>query len=823
MDKLKFDFDLDIATAHSRLSKKWRNKSWKWSDILAKCADTKRTGETMCEYLRMSREEQSGIKDVGGFVGGYLSNGTRKTANVLYRTLVTLDIDFGTADLWDDFTLNFDCAAMIYSTHKHTPEKPRLRLVLPANRQITPAEYEPVCRYWTSKIGIELFDHTTYQLPRLFYWPSTSRDGKYFFNFQDGPAFDVDTVLATYHNPQDVSEWPMSSREGDILAHEIRKAGDPTEKPGLIGAFCRAYTIEEAIEKFLPDVYEKTASDGRYTYRAGSVAGGCVTYENKFAFSHHDTDPASMKLCNAFDLVRIHKFGIEDEGTKVADITRRPSYLKMQDLAAADKAVRVLLTKEKIADANSDFAAIDTTEAPAGDADTDWMGGLDYDRKGNIKATPKTLRMIMANDPNFKMVKYDLFSQRDVITGGVEFQGTHGICDIDDTSLSRMAGYLSEMYGIEMSINTMTDKLLRYTATSRAFHAVRDFITREKWDGIPRVETALIDYLGADDTPLNRAITRKWFAGAVGRALDIDPETGEGIKFDYCLVLYGEQGTGKSTFAEILANKWRGSISLTDKKKEQCETLQRSWIVEIPELKGLKGADMDSIKDLITSRSDDFREAYARKWNKNPRHSVLIGSTNNEHFLKDTTGNRRFWVVKVTGGEGVAKWGAHLRREIGQIWAEAYTIYKAGEPLMLSDDLEKQMRNYAENFNEVMGDPFRDYLADWLAIPLPADWETYEPARRAAYYRNYDPLAPEGAIERTRIAIHEIVTTCPYPGITKYSPQRIGAVLKSLGWEKLPGQKRLGGYKGGTDSKNIKATFYQKLQSVTEGVVTDDI
>ena len=185
--RLKFDFDLDIATAHSRLSKKWRNKTWKWGDILAKCADTKRTGESVREYLRMSREEQSSVKDVGGFVGGYLSNGTRKTANVLYRTLVTLDIDYGTADVWDDFTLNFDCAAMIYSTHKHTPEKPRLRLVLPANRQMTPAEYEPVCRYWTAKIGIELFDHTTYQLPRLFYWPSTSRDGDYFFDYQDGP------------------------------------------------------------------------------------------------------------------------------------------------------------------------------------------------------------------------------------------------------------------------------------------------------------------------------------------------------------------------------------------------------------------------------------------------------------------------------------------------------------------------------------------------------------------------------------------------------------------------------------------------------------
>lgn len=819
--KLINDFDLDIATAPSRVSKRWKNRAWKWSELLRRCSCTTRTAETVREYMRMSREEQSGIKDVGGFVGGYLSNGTRKTANVLYRSIVTLDIDYGTPDVWEDFTLTFGCAAAIYSTHKHTKDKPRLRLLLPANRQMSPAEYEPVCRYWTSRIGIEQFDHTTYQLPRLFYWPSTSKDGDYFFDYQDGPAFDVDEVLATYRNPQDVSEWPMSSREGEVMAHEIRKAGDPTEKPGLIGAFCRAYSIEEAIEKFLSDVYEKTAHEGRYTYRSGSVAGGMVVYEGKFAFSHHDTDPASRQLCNAFDLVRIHKFGIEDEGSKAADITKRPSYLKMQEFVAADTTVRVLLTKERISDATDDFAGIDlSVEAAIEEANTDWMKDLDYDKKGNIKATPKSLKTIMLNDPSFVMVKFDLFSQRDTITDPqCPFVGTHSPDEVDDTSLSRMCCYLSEMYGIDLSINSLIDKMLKLTAPERSYHAVRDFISAEKWDGVPRVDTLLIDYLGAEDTLLNRAITRKWMAGAVGRALDVDPDTGEGIKFDYCLVLFGEQGTGKSTFTEILANKWRGSISFADAKKEQYETLQQSWLVEIPEFKGMKSADTDAIKDLITSRSDNFRAAYARQWNKNPRHSVLIGSTNNEHFLKDTTGNRRFWVVKVTGGGGPAAWASKLRNEVGQIWAEAYLIYKGGEPLMLADDLEKSMRDYADSFNEVMGDPLRDYLTEWLDIPLPVDWDTYEPSKRVSYYRNYDPLSPVGTVTRMRVAIHEIVATCPYPNISKFGPQRIGAILRSLGWEKMKGQKRLGGYSGGLDGKNIKATFYVRCQSVSE----DDI
>ena len=814
--QLSHDFDVEIATAHSRLSKKWRNKVMKWSQFVDKCGQATRTSEALAEYMAMTRDEQSSIKDVGGFIGGYLANGIRKTCNVLYRSVVTLDLDNALPETWDDFTLNFDCAAVMYSTHKHTPEKPRLRICIPANRRMTPQEYEPVARYWASKIGIETVDHTTYQIARLFYWPSASADAEFLFDYQDGEPFDVDEVLRTYINYTDASTWPISSREGEIVRREMRKAGDPLEKPGLVGAFCRAYTIEEVIDTFLSEVYDKTASEGRYTYHKGSVAGGLVTYDGKFAYSHHDTDPASMQLCNAFDLVRIHRYGILDEGSRAEDVTRLPSYTKMQELAAADSRVRVLLAEERRAGAMDDFAGI-SYEVPEGaeseadtaaDEDKTWMEKMEYDKRGNAKATPRTLKAIMLNDRHFKKVKFDLFSQRDTITSpNSPFKGTHADDEVDDTSLARMCGYLSDVYGLELTINSLVDKMLKLTAPERSYHAVMDFITREKWDGVPRVDTLLIDYLGAEDTPLTRAMTHKWMVAAVARALDIDPETGEGVKFDNCLTLYGAQGTGKSTFAETLAGRWRGSISFDDSKKEQYETLQRSWIVEIPEFKGMRSADTDAVKDLISSRSDNFRAAYARQWNKNPRHSVLIGSTNNEHFLKDVSGNRRFWIVEVNGGRGVRLWRDELRANVGQIWAEAYYLYLQGEELTLPADLEEQSRAQAEEYNEIKGNPMRDYLAEWLDIPLPADWETYEPRKKVDYFRYYDPLSPAGSVRRDRVAIYEIVITCPYPGITKCSSQRISAALKSLGWEQEKGQKRLPGFKG-SDGKNRKATYF---------------
>lgn len=780
MDKLRFDFDLDIATAHSRLSKKWRNKSWRWSDILAKCAETKRTGESVREYLRMSREEQSSVKDVGGFVGGYLSNGTRKTANVLYRTLVTLDIDYGTADVWDDFTLNFDCAAMIYSTHKHTPEKPRLRLVLPANRQITPAEYEPVCRYWTSRIGIELFDHTTYQLPRLFYWPSTSRDGDYFFDYQDGPAFDVDEVLATYRNPQDVSEWPMSSREGDAVAHEIKKAGDPTEKPGLIGAFCRAYTIEEAIEKFLPEVYEKTATDGRYTYRAGSVAGGCVTYEGKFAYSHHETDPASMRLCNAFDLVRIHLFGVQDEGSRVTDVTRLPSYTKMQDFVAADKAVRVLLTKERLADADSDFADIDAEDGETPEAaNIDWMAELERDRKGTIKSTAKNIICILENDPALAgHLWHDLFSGFDLVKGGLPWDKKATQWGNRDDANLRI--YLEERYEItgKDKIKDAKDAVL----TRHRIHPIRDYLNSLVWDGTPRLERLIIDYVGAEDTPLNRAMTRKHFAAAVTRIMQ------PGCKYDYCLIIAGAEGIGKSTLFSIMGGDWFNDSLTTTEGKSGMEQLRCSWIIELAELSSIKRSDVEQVKNYITRRDDIYRAAYGTVVERHPRQCVFCGSTNERYFLKGGTGNRRFWVIAVNPElRKYPDFTDALIRDRNQLWAEAVEYWKQGEKLYLQGDLEAEARQRQSQYNDDNDDPLRDMLTLYLDMKLPADWGAWELIRRRAYIRNPDPTDEIGIVLRDRVCAAEFI--CERMGRDmsdkeyRYISRKVCRLLEELGWE----------------------------------------
>ncbi len=309
---LKHDRDITYAYASSRLAKHWTNHNMAWSDFLTKLSQTVRTKESLREYNKMSKSEQSDIKDVGGFVGGYLKEGRRQAGQVMNRSMLTLDLDFAAQDMTDIMEMFYDFAYAVYSTHKHRSTSPRLRLVVPLKRNVNADEYEAVGRKVADMVGMDYFDDTTYQPHRLMYWPSTSSDADFYFDYEDLPLLDPDKLLNQYNDWTDTLEWPTSSREESRTERLADKQGDPEDKPGIVGAFCRAYTIEDAIAEFIPDRYEYH-SENRYTFHEGSTAGGLVLYENgKFAYSHHNTDPVSSQLVNSFDLIRIHLFGAQD-------------------------------------------------------------------------------------------------------------------------------------------------------------------------------------------------------------------------------------------------------------------------------------------------------------------------------------------------------------------------------------------------------------------------------------------------------------------------------------------------------------------------------
>jgi predicted P-loop ATPase len=795
MLKIQHDGTIEIATGRSRRETYWKNKETRWSDLITKLSTTHRTAETYNEYLSSKKQRQDEIKDIGGFVGGYLISGRRKAGSVMHRQLITLDIDAGQPGIWDDFTIMYDCAAAIYSTHKHSPETPRIRLIVPLDRPVMPDEYVAIGRRIAGEMGIEMFDNTGFQPERLMYWPSTSKDGVFEFEYQDGPWLAADKVLAGYRDWKDSSEWPVSERINGQLQRAIKKQGDPLEKPGIVGAFCRTYDIHETITTYLGDVYEECEVEGRYTFKEGSTAAGLITYEDKFAYSHHGTDPVSGKLCNAFDLVRLHLFGLKDEDAREdTPINKMPSYLAMEEHAMKDKKVRKQRGEEKLQDAKVDFADVkdDVGETVAvEDQDLSWMEDLEMDRKGNYYNTIDNLVLILENDPHLKgNLVYDQFEQRPIARRDLPWRkvttDTRYLTDRDDDNLEH---YLEKVYKIggaklEVAMGVIFEK--------HQVHPIREYLNSLKWDGESRLDTLMIDYMGADDSEYTRAVTRKALVAAVARVFE------PGIKFDTVLTIIGPQGKGKSTLFQKLGRNWFSDnfhLSMLQGKEGQ-EQLRGAWIIEIGEMAGMAKADIERIKGFIATRVDRFRQAYGRRVENFQRQCVFFGTTNKSDFLRDQNGNRRFWPVEY-GAYDIAKdvFTDLTDYEIGQTWAEALWFYKQDEELFLPAHLQPAAEQSQKEHTEEH--PWTGQVQQFVEMKLPENWEKMNRYDRIAYIHHPDELQPIGVQTRDKACIMEIW----YEGLNQKGTidERGAAAIKNImrgltGWKEEKRALRFGSY-----------------------------
>ena len=523
---------MKIAVGNSRMDKKWKNREISWDELCRNVSVTQRTTETVEEYRKLKKGSQDAIKDVGGFVGGALREGRRKNGMVLCRSMLTLDMDYGKPGIWDEIIMLHDFQCCVYSTHKHTPEHPRLRMIIPLSREVSEEEYPAVARMVAKDIGIDLFDDTTYEACRLMYWPSTSANGEFFFQVKDGSLLDPDAYLRRYADWHDVSTWPVSSRQSEAVRRSISQQADPLTKPGVVGAFCRAYTIEEAIDTFLPEVYAPSAMNGRYDYIPADSSAGVVLYDGKFAYSHHATDPVCGKLLNAFDLVRLHKFrDLDDKAAPDTPIGKLPSYTAMTEFALTDDRVKAVFAEDRMAQAADEFD------------DEDWQTKLELDRTGNVKDTLTNICTILRHDPNLQSIVFNQFKSMLDVTGKLPWPQVKP--GWGDTDMACAKLYFERTYGI-WSPTKFKDALLAVTSSERLYHPVKEYLAPLKWDGVPRLDTLLVDYLGADDTPYVRAVTRKTMVAAIARIYR------PGIKFDSILVLNGDQGMGKSTLFSIL-------------------------------------------------------------------------------------------------------------------------------------------------------------------------------------------------------------------------------------------------------------------------------
>ena len=765
---------LAIAYGNNRQAKTWTNKTITFDELKERLKVTIRTPESAEEYAKFNKAKRDTVKDHGGFVAGALKGGRRKIDTVELRSMVALDGDRIDKDFLENYEENAPYTSLLYTTHSSTEENPRVRLVYPLTRDVTPEEFVAVSRYLADMLGIDYFDECSYQPNQLMYWPSTPSNGVYVFKDVEKEWLNPDDILSAHPEWTDPTRLPTSSRESRANTTRTAEVKDPLGKDGTVGLFNRTYfPINRAIEKFLSDVYEPTDNENRYHYiQSSSMAGVEIIEDGKFAYSHHAKDPAYLKLCNAFDLVRIHRFGDDDS---------KKSFNAMCELAMEDDEVKRLAMEEKLLEAETDFT----------DSDSDWMTRLKYKpRTGLLENSVYNLNLILNNDPDFQNFAFNELANRIQITGPLPWERPEGNSFWRDADTAQLKSIIDIRYLAFSSRNH--DVAFTKAADDRHFHPVRDYLNSlPEWDGVKRVEDLFIKYLQAEDTEYVRTVTRKTFAAAVARIYV------PGIKFDCVPVLDGDQGIGKSTIVKDLVSPeyYSETLSLTDMDdKSGAEKLQGFWAVEIGELAGMKKADIEKVKAFLSTCDDKYRPSYGRVVESHPRQCIIIATVNGERgYLRDITGNRRFWIIKLHQKKQKKTWNFTTEFR-AQFWAEAKEIWKSGEKLYLEGDLLAEAEKMQQSAMEV--DERVGMVEEYLNTMLPDDWDKMDLFQRRNYLNGSEFGSParEAKELRTEVNNAEIWCECFGKSLQELKPTdsySIAALMSQIGgWERTTTIKR---------------------------------
>ena len=513
-------------------------------------------------------------------------------------------------------------------------------------------------------------------------------------------------------------------------------------------------------------------------------------------------------MCNAFDLVRLHYFGMKDEDVREGTPTNKlPSYTAMTDFAAKDKTVRKLLNAERLQEAYNDFEEIAAEEETTPD-DT-WLENLEVDKNGVPYSTINNIMLILEHDPFMKnRIALNVFEQREVALKNLPWRNitpaTKYLTDKDDAGIRH---YLEKTY--QISSAQKTKDAIDMVLLKNSFHPVKDYLDKLIWDGEDRLDNLLIDYLGAEDCEYTRAVTRKAFVAAVARIYK------PGIKFDYVLTLVGKQGIGKSTILKKMGRAWYSDSFGTIQGKEAFEQIQGVWLVEMGELAGLKKADLETIKHFISKQDDRYRVAYGRRTENFPRQCVFFATTNNRDFLRDPTGNRRFWPVDTRVCEPVKDIFTDLdEATINQLWAEAVEYYKLNEPLYLNAELEEEA--YKVQMEHSEEDERAGLIQKYLDTLLPDSWDTMDLYTRRRFLSHEDELMPIGTIRRDKVCVAEI--WCEVLGgqqreMNRFNTKEVHNLMRQIeGWEDCTNSKmRFGQYGLQRGYRRVKSFVTKEL------------
>ena len=811
----------------------------------------KRTKDKYSEYMSADRGTKVVIKDVGGFIGGVTDGNRRVNGIRITRQILSLDIDTDKPNVLPYLKRNINFYCIVHSTHSHSPDENRFRVIAPLSREVNADEYEALGRRVAYKIENAnteqfqgLFDETTFQANRLMFFPSVSADGEYVCELlnldimdENETIIDVDKVLEEYLDKNDIYQWfkPEKQNNEQIGKNTLKKKS-PLKAKGMVGAFNRTYSINQAIETFLDNVYKKE-KNGRYTYVDGdSYGGGLVLKDDTIFYSHHGTDPANLYYRSAFDLVRIHKFGSYDKGITPEKELQENIIEKTESFAKMVEFCRTI--PEVVAHSDSNISLVQNIENQKEKIKQDY----------NVTEKKKELDpkddswVVQLDGLKSDLSKLDIILSRDELIGSLFYFDTFrdNICfkkkpfwhrefnegvALGDKDMAHIRVHLDKVYGIKGE--KKIDDAVVVEADKDHRNKVKEFFDSLEWDGTPRLEYFFYEFFKVKLNPFTRVAFKHWLVGAVSRIYNA------GAPMDLLLIIKGKQGIGKSLFFKRLAtlnfnNPSDHLYSDTkidfDRAKDSYEQLEGIWIYEWKELAGMNMSEQESIKAFVDKTEDKFRRSYGRRNVEIKRRVAFGGSTNEKTPLRDRTGNRRFLVMdaNLEQHECYIKDPKKFSQEYrDQLIAEAIYLFKDGYDIFAWT--EEQMRwwdrsnedNLAEN--DILGS-----IGNYLDMKRPKTWYSMSITDMYEYMDNYDfqnnksksALWEDGfsLVEVDKVCIQEIWKVALRQReitINRYHRELIIQAVEKLGWELDKRQQRFG-------------TFGHQMPIKKKEIVTDD-
>lgn len=672
------------------------------------------------DFLDMLRSPGT-QKNARSYLPGELRGHHRSGDNVIGRSVITLDLDGASAEGFTELLSYLDDVAVLWhTTFSHSPQKPSYRVLIPLDGMVTPDVYTRIVREIVRAVPQAAIDAASATPSQIMFTPAAKDESLYEYGSE------LNRPLASGALFQSAPDSP----EGVVSLGRVRKK-DPLTLKGIAGEFCKHYQdLDELIEVFkLP--YERVGSRFRYIHADKSSAPGMSPLPDAplLYFSNHGSDPASGRAQNAFDLVRIHKFGALDAGYEGA-VIHSPSSLAMKNFLATHEGFR-----QRRADAaydnvaRPDAASIPLTASedvstltqepePAHESEEDeeqGSGSLDW--TSQLIRHEKTLQvedrienydLIFMNDPIFKSLWWNVRGDYEAIMGEDYDLRDGSPPQVNNADVSGLKDHIERQYQIRRVTRQRVDDLLGRVRRERRIDPVKKYLQSLTWDGIPRLETCLP---GAEDTPYNRMVAKRALLGAVARAFK------PGCKVDQSLILFGGQGVGKTTWIERMARGYTASLG-DIQNKDTLISASRSWIMVSDEGHALNNADFNELKDFLTRQRDVYRLPYDRSATEVPRRWVVWGTTNDPMMLRERDGNRRFLIVDVLEQMDFDKYTPEY---VDQVWAEAVALYQDGERPVLSP-AEEVLAEQARK-SHTMEDNLVATITEALESPVPVAWE----------------------------------------------------------------------------------------------------